>query len=144
VKIIFFTQIAATLLMTGITWFAQVVHYPLLGLVKGASFQEYQIANMRLTTFVVGPLIGVEGVTAFLLLWQRPQGVLLSQVLTGIGLLAVIWLSTAFLQVPKHNILAHGFDVAAHRVLVISNWIRTVAWSLRSLLVLWMVVRVTG
>ncbi len=143
-KIVFLSQIAATLLMTGITWFAQVVHYPLLGLVKGASFREYQIANMRLTTFVVGPLIGVEGVTAFLLLWQRPHSVLLSQVLIGIGLLAVIWLSTAFLQVPKHNILAQGFDVGAHRVLVISNWIRTVAWSLRSLLVLWMVVRVAG
>ena len=56
----------------------------------------------------------------------------------GAGLLAIIWFSTAFVQVPQHNILAAGFDNAAYRTLVTSNWIRTVARSLRGLLVLWM------
>jgi hypothetical protein len=49
---------------------------------------------------------------------------------------AVIWLSTAFLQSPLHTTLGRGFDPRAHRFLVTSNWVRTVLWSLRGLVVL--------
>jgi hypothetical protein len=141
---VFLTQIAATLAMAGITWFAQVVHYPLFHLVGSSSFQAYEISNMRLTTCVVGPLILAEGVTAVLLLWRRPEGISRSQVALGFGLLVVIWFSTSLLQVPAHEILAHGFDAIAHQRLVLSNWIRTGAWSVRALVVLWMVVGVMG
>ena len=50
------------------------------------------------------------------------------------GLLAVIWLSTALIQVPLHQRLGGGFDAEVHSRLVTSNWIRTVAWTLRGLL----------
>jgi hypothetical protein len=56
-------------------------------------------------------------------------------------LLAVIWLSTVFLQVPCHNRLVSGFDQATYERLVNSNWIRTIAWSLRGALAMWMVWR---
>jgi hypothetical protein len=48
----------------------------------------------------------------------------------------VIWLSTALLQVPRHRALEAGFDPAAHRALVATNWIRTVAWTARGFLLL--------
>lgn len=140
-KSLLLVQVAATLAMAGVTWFAQVVHYPLFELVGVTSFPAYETANMRLTTLVVGPLILVEGATGLLVLWRRPEGVLLSQALVGAGLLVVIWLSTALLQVPMHSILALGFKAQVHRTLVLSNWIRTIAWSARGFLVLWMVAR---
>jgi hypothetical protein len=56
----------------------------------------------------------------------------------GVGLLVVLWVSTWLLQVPRHRDLAAGFETSAHRRLVATNWIRTSAWSLRGLLVLWM------
>ena len=142
IKLVFLAQVGATLAMAGITWFAQVVHYPLFDHVGRGAFSSYEALNMRLTNFVVGPLILVEGGTALVFVWLRPEGVLLFQALVGMGLLGVIWLSTAFLQVPMHNILTRGYDAPAHRTLVRSNWIRTVAWSGRGLLVLWMVGRV--
>ena len=40
--------------------------------------------------------------------------------------------------------LAQGFDARAHRRLVNTNWIRTVAWSLRALLASWMLLRVAA
>lgn len=43
----------------------------------------------------------------------------------------VIWVSMAVLQVPRLNALTTGFDFQAHRGLVLSNRIRTVAWSMR-------------
>jgi hypothetical protein len=43
--------------------------------------------------------------------------------------------------VPQHAALGAGFDEAAHRTLVLTNWLRTVAWTLRGLLVSWMVAK---
>jgi hypothetical protein len=50
----------------------------------------------------------------------------------GLALLAVVWLSTFLLQVPCHRRLERGFDAAAASRLVATNWIRTIAWSLRA------------
>jgi hypothetical protein len=80
----------------------------------------------------------LEAGTAFMILWRRPEGVAAFQAWLGLVLLAVIWLSTALFQVPQHNGLSRGFDMVAYRTLVASNWVRTSAWSGRSLLVLWM------
>jgi len=54
----------------------------------------------------------------------------------GIALLLLIWLSTAVLQVPAHHRLGSGFDPATHRRLVLTNWVRTWAWSARGVLAL--------
>lgn len=51
----------------------------------------------------------------------------------------LIWLSTALLQVPLHRALLPGFDPAKIHRLVRSNWLRTVAWTLRSGIALWLI-----
>ena len=56
----------------------------------------------------------------------------------GAALVAVIWMSTFFLQVAQHNSLRAGFTVRAHRRLVATNWVRTLAWSARGVLALWL------
>jgi hypothetical protein len=139
--ILLLAQAAATLIMTGLIWFVQIVHYPLFSQVGAEQFERYEAAHTARTTWVVGPPMLVEAVTALLLLWRRPAGIDLMQVWLGAGLLGVVWLSTAFVQVPRHNVLSRGFDAVAHGQLVASNWLRTVAWSLRSVLVLWMIAR---
>ncbi|OZC02533.1 hypothetical protein BSZ36_05815, partial [Rubricoccus marinus] len=58
--------------------------------------------------------------------------------LAGAALIGLIWASTAFIQVPLHNALGGAFDAEAHSRLVGTNWIRTVLWSLRAGLVLWL------
>ena len=73
-----------------------------------------------------------------LVVWP-PACVPLPAAWLGLGLLGLIWLSTWRLQVPRHGELAHGFDARAHCRLVDTNWIRTIAWSLRAVLVLSMV-----
>ena len=56
--------------------------------------------------------------------------------LSGAVLVAIIWASTALIQVPCHAKLVEGFDARAHRRLVDTNWIRTIAWTLRGAIVL--------
>jgi hypothetical protein len=132
-------HLASTVYMVGLIWFVQVVHYPLLGAVSESEFSSYEQRHMSLTTWVVGPPMLIEAATAVLLFWFRPADVPLWSVWVGGVALATIWLSTALLQVPCHEALSKGFDADVHRRLVSTNWIRTIAWSLRGLLVLWMV-----
>ena len=84
----------------------------------------------------------VELGTSFMLWTSRPENLTNTAVTTGIILVVVIWASTFFLQVPQHGKLSLGFDAAAHASLVSSNWIRTIAWSLRGVLTAWMVWKV--
>jgi hypothetical protein len=139
-KFVLLAHVAATLFMTGVIWFVQVVHYPLFARVLGAEFNLYAAAHGRLTTYIVAPPMLVELVTgALLLFWRRPAGIGLLPLGIGFALIIAIWLSTFLLQVPQHDTLGVRFDEAAHRTLVFTNWLRTWAWSLRSLLVLWLI-----
>jgi hypothetical protein len=85
-----------------------------------------------------------EAATAVALVFDPPNGVPLWLAAAGLGLLAVIWLSTALLQSPRHRELGAGFDAASHRFLVASNWLRTACWSVRGLVVLWMAAKAAG
>ena len=131
-------NLAATLVMVGVIWFVQIVHYPLFSRVGAAGFPAYSGAHSRLTALVVGPPMLAEAVTALALVLDPPAGVPPWLAGAGLVLLAVIWLSTALLQSPRHGELGGGFDQASHRSLITSNWLRTACWSARGLIVLWM------
>ncbi len=134
-------HLAATLFMTGLIWFVQLVHYPLFPGVGIPGWTAYAAAHARRTRWVVGPPMLVEAITALLLVLRRPPAVSTSWAWIGLGLLAVVWLSTAFVQVPRHRLLAGGFDADAARALVATNWLRTLAWTARAALALAMVAR---
>jgi hypothetical protein len=127
----------ATLFMTGLIWFVQVVHYPLFNSVGIKEFIAYEARHSNLTTLVVIVPMVIELITAFVLLWQRPNGIVAWQLWLGLGLVGLIWFSTAFLQVPQHSVLAQGFNEQAYQLLLKGNWLRTAAWTLRSFLVVW-------
>lgn len=127
---------ASTVFLAGLIWFVQVVHYPLFARVDAAAFPDYARAHASLTTRLVAPAMLVELATAILLAARPPAGSPSWAPGAGLALLAVIWLSTAFLQVPRHRELAAGFDGSAARRLVSTNWIRTAAWSARAALAL--------
>jgi hypothetical protein len=135
---------AATLFMVGIIWFVQIVHYPLFARVGAAGFAAYSATHARLTGLVVGPPMLVEAATAIALVVSTPPKVSSWLLWVGLVLLAGIWLSTALLQSPSHTELGQGFDLSAHSSLVGSNWVRTVLWSLRGLIVLWILSEAMG
>lgn len=122
----------ATLALVGLIWTIQVVHYPLMSDVGPDTFVRYQERHMQLVTFVVAPLMIVEGLTAVAIVLSEPAEISV----VGMILLVAIWLSTALVQVPCHKRLIEGFDPEAHDRLVRSNWIRTVLWSVRGFLAL--------
>jgi hypothetical protein len=137
-------QAAATLFMVGVIWFVQVVHYPLFARVGAPAFSAYSTSHTRLTGFVVGPPMLLEAATAVALVVWTPPGISVSLIWTGLILVGGIWLSTALLQAPRHTTLGRGFDPETHQFLVMSNWLRTVLWSLRGLVVLCILYQAMG
>jgi len=125
---------AATASMTGLIWFVQIVHYPLFAAVGADRFTDYETNHQRRTGYVVGPLMLMEMVTAVALLLAPVTADARPLAAIGLAMLVIIWLSTALLQVPAHRALERGYDPAAHRRLVLTNWLRTTLWSARTVL----------
>ncbi len=124
----------ATAAMVGLIWFVQVVHYPLFTAVGVDEFTAYERAHTKLTSFVVGPLMMLEGGSALWIAIAPPDGVNRVVALLGLVVLGVIHASTVFLQVPQHTALSDGYDPVRVRRLVRTNWIRTIGWSVRGVL----------
>ena len=128
----------ATLLMVGVIWTVQIVHYPLMAFADRARYGAFQRAHQRRIGWVVIPLMLIEIGTAVILAIAPWSPVPRSLAWAGLALLAVIWISTFLIQVPLHRRLERDFDEPTHSRLVASNWIRTTAWTARGVLVLGM------
>ena len=140
-KLVFLLHVLSTLVMVGVIWVVQVVHYPLFAGVGGAGWAAYEAGHQARITPVVGPAMLVELVTAVWLVLDRPAAFPAWAVVVGAALVGVVWASTAFVQVPLHAALGGAFDAGAHARLVATNWVRTVAWTVRGGLVLWLTAR---
>lgn len=127
---VLYLHLTSTLIMVGVIWVIQVVHYPLFELVGRDNFVAYERSHTVRIGIIVMPTMLIEAVTALgLLALLNGEGRELAFI--GAMLLAVIWGSTALLQVPCHERLAVRYDEGAWRRLVRTNWIRTIAWSAR-------------
>jgi hypothetical protein len=134
-RLLLLIHAGATFAMVGLIWFVQVVHYPLFGRVGPESFPEYAQLHQRRTTLVVAPIMVAELATGLWLVIGPPSFLPGWYPWAGLALLALIWISTACIQVPLHGRLTADYDVQAHRSLVLTNWLRTLAWTARGVLV---------
>jgi hypothetical protein len=138
--LLFLTQFAATLFMTGLIWFVQIVHYPLFATVhihtSSDAFRAYEDRHASRTSFVVFPSMAVELLTALAALFPnlRPAFLLQTAAISSAVLVLAIWASTGLVQVPLHHRLASNPTAAAIRSLVVSNWLRTTLWTARAIL----------
>jgi len=143
-QVVLLSHVVATLFMCGVIWFVQIVHYPLFSSVGTPEFRRYEHEHARRTAWVVAPVMLLEMATALTLVVTRPAGVPAWLVLGGMGLLALVWLSTVLAQVPRHRVLEAGFDARAHRALVRGNWLRTLGWSARGAVIVAMLTMARG
>ena len=124
---------AASWAMVGVIWLVQIVTYPMLTGHSRLRPVDAALEHQRRITWVVGPLMAVEGVTALVLLVERPATMTAGSAWLAAGLLGVALISTWTIQVPLHARLAAGHDDEVGRRLIATNWIRTAAWSGRGL-----------
>ncbi len=133
-EIVLIANTAATLYMVGLIWMVQIVHYPLLAIINTERAPDIAREHQRRTGIVVGPPMLIEGVTTLGLLLWRPDGVWwILPWINGV-FLAVALGCTVFLSVPLHEKMAHSPDETVGHRLVITNWPRTAAWTVRGIL----------
>ena len=130
-------HLAATWMLVGLIWTIQIVAYPQFLRVGEGEFTRYHLAHCWRIGLLIAPLLAVEAVSAAGLLYQghREPAFLIS-----VGLMLLNWLSTAIVQAPLHVKLMQGFDAGSIHRLILSNWLRTVSWTVRGVLVGWVVV----
>ena len=104
----------STWFMLGLIWIIQIVHYPLFHLVDpndaNNQFKRYQETHVKKIKYIVGPVMFIEAVTSLLLVFNPPSHSSPEITWIGICLVAIIFLSTALLQVPLHNTLGSGYQ----------------------------------
>ena len=138
-KILLILQIASTFFMTGVIWVIQIVQYPFFSNVGAENFVKYHDDYRFWITPIVLPPMTIELLSSVFLLVYPPANIDSKLIWLGLILTLIVWASTFFLQVPLHEKLASGFDADVHSALVKTNWIRTVGWSLRSVLLIYIV-----
>lgn len=120
--------------MVGLIWTMQLVHYPMLSQYSASAPRAAAIDHQRRITRIVGPLMAAEVLSALMLLVDRPPSMGAGRAWLAAALLGVALLSTVLLQVPLHARLANAHDPEAATRLIATNWIRTIAWTGRALL----------
>ena len=128
---------AVTWALAGLILTIQLVHYPLFARVGAAGWPAYEREHQTRITFLVGPLMLAELLSAVWLALHVPPALPGWSLSLGLFLVMAIWLSTGLLQSPLHGRLSGAFDARLHRQLVVGNWIRTLAWLLRGGLCVW-------
>ena len=129
-------NLVSTWFLIGTSWFLQWIHYPLMDRVEATRFRDWHQGQARRVGRLVALPMGIEAITAALMVWYPPVADP-PLVLIGLGLVFLIGIITVFAHAPCQGELFRGYQPVYHRRLVAIHWFRTIAWSLRGLLVTW-------
>ncbi len=121
-----------TSIMTGVIWVIQIVHYPSFHFIEKELYTAFQKFHMNKISIIVMPIMLAELITGIMLFLDKSSK---SPFLTiSIIILVLIWLITGVFFTKAHNELIAGYQELVVNQLVAMNWIRTLLWTLRLLL----------
>ncbi len=123
----------STSLMVGIIWVIQLLHYPTFHFIKESDYVEFQHFHMQRISFIVVPVMIIELLSGFMLVYYFRSNLLILCLI----ILLVIWLITFVFFTKLHQSLLGGYDKIIVKKLVQINWSRTVLWSLRLIILIY-------
>ena len=124
-------QLFCSLFMTGALWIKQIVMYPSLALIPSESFSCFEILRQKRVKWVLYPVVGTELFTGLVLMTQD------SWIFkANFALILFIWFISFTVYYPIMRKLREGKDDELINNLVKINWLKTVAWSVKSILLL--------
>ena len=120
-------------IMVGVIWVIQLVHYPSFRFTDREKYVSFQIFHMRKISFIVMPVMVLEFLSGLLLVLYHSNYESLLRI--SFILLLIIWLVTALFFAQIHQKLSKGYDETLLRKLVSFNWIRTLLWTIRTIII---------
>lgn len=111
-------------------WIIQILHYPSFSYYDRRTFSEAMLFHQnRISLIVVPAMIGEVMITVYLCAKETNIAHALSFVCV-----VFIWCSTFFIQVPLHKKLT-TFDDDLIKKLVLGNYVRTILWTCKFMIV---------
>ena len=123
----------STSLMVGIIWVIQLLHYPAFHFIKESDYVEFQHFHMQRISFIVVPVMVLELFSAFMLVYYIQSNLLILCLI----ILLFIWLITFIFFTKLHQSLLDGYDKTIVDKLVRINWSRTILWSIRLIILIY-------
>ncbi len=121
-----------TSIMTGVIWVIQIVHYPSFHFIEKELYTAFQKFHMNKISIIVIPIMLAELITGMMLFLDRSSKS--PFLIISFVILVLIWLITGVFFSKAHNELIAGYQELVINQLVAMNWIRTLLWTLRLLL----------
>lgn len=118
----------ASLMLTGLIWTIQLVHYPSFVFVAKDNFSDFMSFHMKSITYIVAPLMIIELIASICLVFYSYDTLSIINIIYVL----LIWLSTFLLSIPCHNQLKKNHDHKVINQLIKTNWPRTILWSLKA------------
>ena len=135
--LVLFVHLIFTSVMTGVIWVIQIVHYPSFHFVEKELYTAFQKFHMNRISIIVIPIMLSELITGLLLLLDKSSKS--SLLITSFVILILIWAITGVFFSKAHNKLIIGYQELVVNQLVVMNWIRTLLWTLRLLLLIFFI-----
>ncbi len=140
---IFLIAFALVFYGNGAAFIESFVNYPSWHLISASEFTAYhQFISPRVLTFLVAPAV-LGTVFTILMLWSRPVAIPAWSVWVAIAAQAIVWISTATIQVPIQLQLSdHGLSTELIDRLIVTNiWLRRIPYAICAGMILWMAAR---
>ena len=141
---IFLIAFALVFYGTGAAFVESFVNYSSWHLIGADEFITYhRFISPRVLALLVAPLLLGTAFT-ILMLWSRPAAIPAWAVWTAVAAQAVVWISTATIQVPiQLQLSEHGRSIPLIEHLIQTNfWLRRIPYAICAGLFLWMAARV--
>ena len=121
-----------TSIMTGVIWVIQIVHYPSFHFIEKELYTAFQKFHMNKISIIVIPIMLAELITGMMLFLDKSSKS--PFLIISFVILVLIWLITGVFFSKAHKELMTGYQELVVNQLVVMNWIRTLLWTLRLLL----------
>lgn len=130
----------SSFILIGIILWAQLITLTLFQEIPISTFKSLYHNHYRRTKLLAIPLMAIEIISSMIIILFPPEHIPRIPLLINFGLVVLIWLSSILIQSPIHQRLAFNPGMEDIRLLEKTNWIRTILWNLKGILLIWIVV----
>ena len=131
---LYFIQIVCNSYLVSLVFMTQFITYPTFLNIDKDKFSDYHRKYVNKISFIVAPVMLIELLTLSLIAYFSSEFLIIK----SLFLLLVIWLTTFFIMIPSHNIISKSFNIKEIKSLINYNWIRTILWSFKLLVIIFL------
>lgn len=136
---LFMIHLVSTSFMVGVIWIVQLVHYPTFLFIDEQKSYDFQKFHMSRISYIVMPAMTTELFSGIYIYIYSNMAIDSNLFLLALTILIINWVITALVFVKMHNKLLINYKIEIISLLVKWNWLRTLLWSVRLILLLRMV-----